>query len=208
MANRKAQKMFELVEGIGTAMLTTRRRDGHLVSRPMAAQARARGADFWFATALDSAKVREIQKDRHVNLTYYRDRTREWVSVSGVAEIVTDRRKVRELYRPDWRAWFGDEGGAKDGGPDDPRIGLIAVRAEEAHFLVESRPEPVVLFEVMKGMVTGKPPKAGRVAVVKGAELSRRGEKARPAPANERRTASAAKTTASRGTRRRSDRTS
>jgi general stress protein 26 len=156
------QKLFELVEGIETAMFTTRRRDGHLVSRPMATQVRSPGADFWFVTYQGAAKLAEIERDPHVNLSYYRDRTREWVSVSGIAEASRNRQKIRELYRPDWRAWFGDEGGKKDGGPDDPRMVLIKVRAREAHFLTVDKPQPVVLFELVKGMVSGKPPHLGK----------------------------------------------
>ena len=39
------EELWKLVEGIEIAMLTTRRPDGHLVSRPMATQRRASGAD-------------------------------------------------------------------------------------------------------------------------------------------------------------------
>ena len=38
-------KLYEQTDDIGVAMMTTRRPDGHLVSRPMAAQKRAVGAD-------------------------------------------------------------------------------------------------------------------------------------------------------------------
>lgn len=31
-----------------------------------------------------------------------------------------------------WKAWFGDEGGARDCGPDDPRLALILVDATDA----------------------------------------------------------------------------
>jgi hypothetical protein len=32
---------------------------------------------------------------------YYKDRTREWVSVSGLATISRDRERIRELYATD-----------------------------------------------------------------------------------------------------------
>lgn len=152
------EKLYELIDGIEVAMFTTRREDGFLVSRPMATQVRAAGADLWFVTERTSPKVDEIRNDAHVNLAYYKDRTREWISVAGTAKLVDDRAKVRELYRPDWRAWFGDEGGANDGTPDDPRMLLIGVDIHIAHFLELNRPQAVVLFEVVKGMITGKAP--------------------------------------------------
>lgn len=166
-----AKRFFDLIGDIEIAMLTTRRPDGLLVSRPMATQARADGADLWFVTERSSPKLEEIAADPHVNLAYYKDRTREWISVAGTARVVHDRAKIRELYRPDWRAWFEDRGGAENGGPDDPRLALIAIDVRIAHYLEVNKPQPVVLFEVVKGMVTGKQPDVGKVETVAGSEL-------------------------------------
>ena len=80
-------QLFEQIDDIEIAMLTTRRPDGHLCSRAMATQKRAAGADLWFVTLEDSGKLAEVAFDPHVNLSYYKDRTREWVSVSGIATI-------------------------------------------------------------------------------------------------------------------------
>jgi len=171
--NRKLRKFYEFVEGMDTAMFTTRRRDGHLVSRPMANQKIAKGADLWFVTYTKADKVREIRKDPHVNLAYFKDRTREWISVSGIAKLVDDRKKVHELYAPDWRAWFGDEGGAMDGSPDDPRMLLIGVDIHTAMYMEVNKPQPVVLFEILKGMVTGTPPDIGKVREIGGGQARR-----------------------------------
>jgi general stress protein 26 len=161
MEHEKLDTLYELIDDMEIAMFTTRRADGHLVSRPMATQRRATGADLWFVTDRRSEKLVEIGNDPLVNLAYYKDRTKEWVSISGRAKIVDERAKVNELYAPDWRAWFGDEGGPQDGTPDDPRIVLIGVDVELAMFLHLNKPQPVVLYEVVKGMVTGKKPDLG-----------------------------------------------
>lgn len=149
---------YEMVEDLDTAMFTTRRPDGRLVSRPMANQVRADGADLWFVTSEDSEKIDEIKFDPQVNLAYYKDGTREWVSVSGRATLSRDRAKIKELYRPDWKIFFEDEGGAKDGSEDDPRFVLIGVHIESAVFMEVTKPKPVVLFELAKGFVSGKQP--------------------------------------------------
>jgi general stress protein 26 len=149
---------YEMVEDLDTAMFTTRRPDGRLVSRPMANQARAEGADLWFVTSDDSEKIDEINFDPQVNLAYYKDGTREWVSVSGKATLSRDRARIRELYRPDWKIYFEDEGGAKDGSEDDPRFVLIGVDIESAMFMEVTRPKPVVLFGLARGFVTGAKP--------------------------------------------------
>ena len=104
---KKLDDLYALIEGIEIAMFTTRRPDGRLVSRPMATQTQAEGTDLWFVTDVESNKLDELEFDPNVNLAYYRDRTREWVSVSGTATISQDRRAIHELYRKDWKAWFG-----------------------------------------------------------------------------------------------------
>ena len=160
---KKLDDLYALIDGIEIAMLTTRRPNGELVSRAMDTQKRTAGADLWFMTNADAHKLDEITGDPHVNLSYYRDRTREWVSVSGLATIVRERKTIHKLYKPDWRAWLGDEGGRRDGGPDDPRIALIFVEATSVVYSKNDRPAPLVLFQVAKAMATGEPPKVANI---------------------------------------------
>jgi general stress protein 26 len=171
---KKLDDLYELIDGIEIAMFTTRRPDGRLVSRPMATQARAEGADLWFVTDIETHKLDELEHDPQVNLSYYKDRTREWVSVSGTARVSRDRAKIHELYRPDWRAWFGDEGGERDGGPDDPRLTLIFVEADSVVYMKNDKPRPLILWEVLKGMVTGQAVDIGEVRHIGGGELADR----------------------------------
>jgi general stress protein 26 len=172
--SKKLDELYDLIEGIEIAMFTTRRPDGRLVSRPMATQTQAEGSDLWFVTDVESNKLDELEFDPQVNLAYYRDRTREWVSVSGVATISQDRRAIHELYRKDWKAWFGDQGGARDGGPDDPRFALLSVDVQSVTYLKVDKPQPLVLFEVARGMLTGTPPNVGVQRDVSGEEIDRR----------------------------------
>lgn len=156
-------KFYDMVNDIEIAMMTTRRLDGHLESRAMATQKRAAGADLWFVTLDGSGKLRDLEHDPHVNLAYYKDRTREWISVSGIASVSRDRQKIRELYASDWRAWFPDEGDPRHGTPDDPRMVLIGVDVHAAVFLEVNKPQPLVLYEVAKGWLTGADPDIGEI---------------------------------------------
>src|SRR3954451_24445430 len=155
------ETFYDLIEQIKVAMLTTRRTDGHLESRAMANQKRAGGADLWFVTGEDSAKLRDIEHDPHVNLAYFNEGSYEWVSVSGIATVSHDRAKIRELYQPDWKAWFGQEGDPRHGTPDDPRMVLIGVDVHAAVFLEVNKPKPIVLFELAKGWLTGEKAEPG-----------------------------------------------
>jgi general stress protein 26 len=158
-------KFYSLVEKIKVAMMTTRRPDGHLESRAMANQQRAAGADLWFVTAEGASKLRDIDADPHVNLAYFSPGSYEWVSVSGIARTSRDRATIRELHKPDWKAWFGDGPGddPRYGTPDDPRIVLIGVDVHAAVFLEVNKPKPVVLFELAKGWLTGERAEPGEM---------------------------------------------
>ena len=170
---KKIEELYDLIDGIQVAMFTTRQQDGRLVSRPMATQTQAEGADLWFVTDRETHKIDDLEHEPSVNLAYYRDGSREWVSVSGLAREVNDRKLIRDLYRPDWKMWFGDEGGERNGGPDDPRLALIMVEVESVTYMKVDKPKPVVLFELAKGFLTGKQPEIADVREVSGDEFRR-----------------------------------
>jgi general stress protein 26 len=162
-AEEHLDQLYGLIEKIEVAMFTTRRSDGRLVSRPMATQKRDPIADLWFVTDAESHKTDELEADPNVNLGYFDTRSWEWVSVSGTARISTDRDRIRALYQPDWRAWFGKEDDVRDGGPDDPRLSLLLVDVDSVIYMKRDKPKPVVLFEIAKGMITGDEPDIGEV---------------------------------------------
>lgn len=167
------EKLYSLIENIEIAMMTTRRRDGHLESRAMATQKQAGGADLWFVTYDGAGKLADLQHDPHVNLSFYKDSSQEWISVSGIASISRDRAKIKELYATDWKIWFSDEGDPRHGTPDDPRMVLVGVDVHAAVFLEVNKPKPVVLYEMAKGWLTGQAPDMG--------ETHRVGDAPRPA---------------------------
>lgn len=170
-AEKKLKELDELIDGIETAMLTTRRADGHLASRPMATQKRISDADLWFVTNTETHKLDEIELDPHVNCSYYNEKTREWVSVSGIAHVSRNRHRIKTLYDPDWKIWFRGEGGKRDGGRDDPRIALIFVDIDSVTYMKIDKPKPVILWEAIKSKVTGRPPDVGEVRQIGGGEL-------------------------------------
>jgi general stress protein 26 len=158
---KQLDELYGLIAQIKTAMLTTRRQDGRLVSRPMATQKRDPIADLWFVADIESLKMDELEHDPHVNVAYLDSRSWEWVSVSGTATIATDPGEIRRLYEPDWKAWFGAIDETRNGGPDDPRLALILVDADSVVYMKQEKSKPVVLFEVAKALVTGSRPDVG-----------------------------------------------
>ena len=129
MENREQnlQKLRKLIKGIKFAMLTTADENGNLRSRPMATQEADAEGDLWFFTRLDTAKVEEARKDEHVNVSYSQPDEHRYVSVSGLAQIVRDPEKMRELWNPAYKAFFPE-------GLDDPQIALMRVMVYEAEY--------------------------------------------------------------------------
>ena len=169
--SKKIDELYDLIKGIETAMFTTRRPNGQLVSRPMATQDRIEGADLWFVTNVETCKLDELAVDPHVNCAYYNNKTHEWVSVSGLGHVSKNRNRIRQLYKEEWKAWLGDEGGDRDGGPNDPRIALIMVEADTATYMKMNKARPMVLFDRLKAKVTGSQPYVGDVREVTAGEL-------------------------------------
>lgn len=166
----KNQQFDALLDAVGVAMMTTRSSDGHMRSRAMANQKRSPGADLWFATVADSAALQDLAQDPHINLSYYKDGTREWISVSGVAAASTDRGKIHELYEPDWKMWFTSPERENDplaGTADDPLITLIGVTIHHAAFFALDRAAPMVMYEMAKGWLTGTAPELGEVKTLR-----------------------------------------
>ncbi|WP_164101927.1 pyridoxamine 5'-phosphate oxidase family protein [Candidatus Laterigemmans baculatus] len=142
-------KFRELIKDIDTAMLVTETADGSLRSRPMVTQATEFDGELWFFTDQNSAKVLEIQADRHVCVSYADPRSHKFVSVSGIAELSQDRGKIKELWNPFAKAWFPQ-------GPDDPRLALLRVRPTMAEYWDSSSGLAVTIAGMVKAATTGE----------------------------------------------------
>jgi general stress protein 26 len=127
MSNHSAegdvQKLGKLIKGIKVAMLTTLEADGSLHGRPMATQDAPFDGTLWFFTRADAPKAEEIRQRPQVNVSYAAHPDQHYVSVSGTAEVVRDREKMKQFWSPLLRAWFPK-------GLNDPEIALLRVKAE------------------------------------------------------------------------------
>jgi len=145
------QKLAKLIKGIKFAMMTTALPDGTLRSRPMATQqTEFDGSALWFFTYYNSGKVDEIRSDQHVNLSYADPSDNRYVSVSGRAMILRDRKKAEELWTELHRAWFPK-------GLDDPNLALLRVDVQDAEYWDSPSSKVVQLAGFVKAIVTGKP---------------------------------------------------
>lgn len=114
------------------------------------------GVDLLFHTNTESGKTDDLKSDDTINIAFL-DSSGQWASISGQATIETDRETIRKYYSPTLKAWLGDLGDGKhDGGPEDPRIGVIKVNSKTATYAVNSKTLLGRGYEVAKGTVTGE----------------------------------------------------
>ena len=143
------KKLGELIHDVKFAMLTSVHPDGSLRSRPMATQQVEFDGNLWFFTGLNSEKVRELESNPEVNLSYSAPDDQRYVSVSGRANVSRDRKKMEELWNPLLKAWFPR-------GLDDPDICLLHVDVTHAEYWDSPSSKMVQLAGFIKSVVTGK----------------------------------------------------
>lgn len=146
--NDAKQLLREKVKNVRVAMMTTEEPDGTLRSRPMATQDMEFEGDLWFFTEASAPKVGEVAHHNQVNISYTRPENHLFVSVSGTAQLVRDRRKIDELWQPLYKAWFPK-------GKDDPDLALLKVSVENAEYWDEPSGKMAILYSAAKAMATG-----------------------------------------------------
>lgn len=148
--HEEVEKLRDLIKGIKIAMLTTQDTDGSLRSRPMGTQLDDfDGHYLWFFTYGDSGKVKEVQKDRQVNVSYADVGGNRFVSVSGRGLLVRDRKTMEKFWNELYKAWFPD-------GLETPDIALLQVTVDKAEYWDGPSNKLVVLAGFLKAIATGQ----------------------------------------------------
>ncbi|TDU91207.1 general stress protein 26 [Kribbella voronezhensis] len=140
----------QLVKRAKICMLTTMTADGKHVARPMALQEAEFDGDLWFFAYDDSAKAQEIVIDPQINVSFTNDKSSEWTSISGTAELVHDRAKAEDLWSPPLKAWFPD-------GLETEGLVLIKVHADSAEYWEGPSSKAVRLLGAARAAITRNP---------------------------------------------------
>jgi general stress protein 26 len=125
-SHESREKLASLIKGIHVAMLTTVEPSGEIRSRPMGSQGLDTNGRLTFFTSRDSALVAEATA-RPVNVSFADSGKNTYVSISGHAQLDTNRETIRDLWKPEFKAWFQD-------GVDDPNIALLHVSVDSAEY--------------------------------------------------------------------------
>ena len=121
------EKLKDVIDGLDTAMFTTRTANGRLVSRPLRMQEIDEDGAMWFVTDRNSHKTEEIHAHPQVNLAFAAPADNTYVSVSGKATVLFDKARLQALWSPAMMVFSPD-------GLDDPDLCVLRVDLESAEY--------------------------------------------------------------------------
>ena len=114
-------KIQEIIKDVKFAMMSTANKKGDIHAWPMTTnKADVAAKEIWFIGDKTSDVVKDIQNDARIGLTYATQDEKNYVSISGNAELSTDKDKLDELWSPVYNAFFAE-------GKKDENVQLIKV---------------------------------------------------------------------------------
>lgn len=144
------KKIQELAGKNNTCFFGTYRlEDKQLNVRPMAVQEIDDLGNFWFLSASDSYKNKEIGVMPQVHLLFQGSAHSDFLSVHGIAGISTDKAKIKELWNPILKTWFTE-------GLDDPRITVIKVTPKQGYYWDNKHGNTIAFLKMAAGAALGK----------------------------------------------------
>jgi general stress protein 26 len=115
--------------------------------------------DLWFFTRADSPKVWETGIHREVNVSFADPEKSKFVSASGTAELVRDRSKMQDFWKPAYKIFFPQ-------GLEDPEIALLKIHVQSAEYW-DSAPTSIGrAIKFAKAYITKDPSALGEHAKV------------------------------------------
>ncbi|HZY79506.1 MAG TPA: pyridoxamine 5'-phosphate oxidase family protein [Cyclobacteriaceae bacterium] len=143
------EKLKELIKHNSICMFATRLADTPLETRPMSVAQVDDEGNLWFLSGKSTKKNEDIAIDSHVQLFFSNVSDQEYLSVYGMASIVNNKPKIKELWTPIAKAWFNE-------GVDDPDISAIKLEPENAFYWDTKSGRMISLIKILASAVTGK----------------------------------------------------
>jgi general stress protein 26 len=141
------------IKSVRFGMFTTIDQHGHLTSQPMTNQDVDADGGLWFYTSIATDLWENIAANPKVNVSFAEPADNLYVSISGTAERVVDRARIRELWNPMLAAWFPN-------GVDDPHLAMVRVAARTVHFWDSRENKVAQIFELAKAALSGTRPES------------------------------------------------
>jgi general stress protein 26 len=117
--------------------------------RPMAVREVDETGNLWFLSADDSHKNREIEAAPEVSLFFQGSPHSDFLHLTGVATILRDQAKIKDLWSPVIKTWFTE-------GVDDPRITAIKVTPTDGYYWDNQHGNAIAGAKMLVGAALGK----------------------------------------------------
>jgi len=143
------KKIKELADAADICLFTTNLTELPLSARPMSRQRIDDDGTLWFFSDKSSHKNLHIQQDNRVQLFFSNRNSSEYLSVYGIAEVIKDDVKAKELWSPIAKTWF-------NGGPEDPSLTIIKVIPQDGYYWDTKDGKLVTLLKIAAGAITGR----------------------------------------------------
>ncbi|WP_195162949.1 pyridoxamine 5'-phosphate oxidase family protein [Mesorhizobium sp. NBSH29] len=118
MSNDDRDRLYEIIDDVSIAMLTTLEKDGSLHTRPMANQKADKHGAIWFFTEKNGTVAKNVENNAKLSLGYAGSGA--YAVVAGKGRMVEDKAMIERLWSEAVLAWFPE-------GKDDPNLALLRV---------------------------------------------------------------------------------
>lgn len=144
------QKLKEMSKDAPTCFFCTDLNKGKsFATRPMSVQMVDDSGNFWFLSASDSHKNKQLAKDSSVQLLFQGSPYSDFLTIYGKGTIIKTKSKIKELWRPILKVWFTE-------GEDDPRITAIKVSPTEGYYWDNKHGKLIAMIKTAAGAIAGK----------------------------------------------------
>ncbi|PRD48681.1 pyridoxamine 5'-phosphate oxidase family protein [Sphingobacterium haloxyli] len=143
-------KLKKIVDETDIGMLGTYPKGSEYIHAvPMSRQEVDQEGNIWFLFSSESETYQHLQNTAKVSLLFSDVRNYSFLSINGTAEISQDTTQIEKYWNKMVEGWF-------DRGKEDPRIRVLKVVPNEAHYWDTKSNKLVTFFKVAARAVTGK----------------------------------------------------
>jgi len=140
-------KFTGLVKSFKVAMLATQSADGFIRARPMTIAEAEDDGSMWFLTSRNGWS-KELEEDVPTVVTM--QSPHRYVTVTGMAHLVDDRRRIHKLWNVGMQPWFPE-------GPESEDVCLVHFVSTEGEYWDSSGRNGLrYLFEAAKAVAEGR----------------------------------------------------
>lgn len=141
------EKMHDLTHE-KICMMCTHDSEGEMQARPMTTNKCDGYGNLWFLSDRLSELNEQLLENKKVDLLYINTKDNSNCSVKGYAEISREQGLINELWNSIAKAWFKE-------GKEDPRVSVIKVVPEEAHYWDTKSNKFVSFLKIAASALTG-----------------------------------------------------